>query len=492
MSTSRAGKILAEFLVSSKQKYLSSLKSLQKASKNDWAVVMGNESGDLDTIACAIAYAYHQTHHLHKPTIPLIRVHRKDLRLRAENIYALSLAGVNEPDNQLLLLSDIPEGKWSQRDFALVDHNRLAPEFDSEDGDGERARVVAVIDHHEDEGLYKDADPRLISPTGSCASQVAAYILDNAPGHVDGGHPIPPELYTLLLSAILIDTNLKPISNGGKATALDFHAAAILAPHAVYPEEVPDTDVKSMSNPFLELKPKTSLLQLTTSQSPSPSQELDSIVQLLRTSSPLSALSGALSSKKFDVSHLSVSELLRRDYKEYDFAVEIPEEHSDKISVKAGLSTVPVGLTKWAGGNADEEGRLDLLLSESATYMSERGISVLGVLTTFRKEKRKNGTKGKGMREMVWLIRTDLPSPSVADALAQRIFTTFEANEEIAVKRHKKFKQYTKPSHSAQDDTPHARHDNLIVKVYKQGNANATRKATAPVLRRALDCGANA
>ncbi|KAL0066881.1 Exopolyphosphatase [Marasmius tenuissimus] len=485
MSTSATRRILADFLASSKQKYLSSILSAPKLSRNEWTVVMGNESGDLDTIACAIAYAYHQTHHLHKPTIPLIRIHRNDLKLRAENMYALALAGVNEPENQLLLLSDIPESKWPQREFALVDHNRLAPEFDWVDENEEKSRVVAVIDHHADEGLYKNDDhvakPRLIFPAGSCASLVASYILDNNTNTEKD--TIPPEISMLLLSAILIDTNLKPTSTGGKATELDFHAAAALVRNAIFPDEISKDDVAALLKTLPEINATAPFGQAMSPPVPSPSQDSESIIQLLRSASPLSTLSETLTSKKFDVSHLSVRELLKRDYKEYDYAVQLSSDPSDKTTIKGGLSTVPVGLTKWAG--TGEEGNLDALLAEGVNYMSERGTSVLGVLTQFRKEKRKDGKRGKNKREMAWLIRTDAPSSSVADAVAQKIFTAFEESEEIRAGRHKKFEKYTKSSKSS--PVPHARYDNLIIKVYKQGNAHATRKATAPVLRRALE-----
>ncbi|KAG7095807.1 hypothetical protein E1B28_006507 [Marasmius oreades] len=492
MSNTKLCRILAEFLASSKRSYLSAIRSASEASKNKWTVVMGNESGDLDTIACAIAYAYHQTHHLRKPTIPLIRTHPSDLKLRAENIYALALAGVDDPETQLLLLSDIPKDKWSQREFSLVDHNKLGSEFNSSGTDGKESRVVAVIDHHEDEGLYTDtAEPRLVSPTGSCASHVVAYILHNSPPDCDISTSIPPEISTLLLSAILIDTSMKPVYGGGKATELDLHVAALLAPHAIFPDEISDSDIALMTTALSEVKQVTSaLLPLSTSQSPSPSPTSEIILQSLRASSPIRALLDNLVSKKLDVSHLNVPELLRRDYKEYDHTVAISsDDKGEKVQIKVGLSTVPVRLAKWAGTSASEEGNIDLLLQDGATYMKERGLSVLGVLTTFRKEKRKNGAKGKKAREMAWLIRTDLPSSSAVNVLAQRIFTGLEANDELSVKPHKQFKQFTKPSSkSHSDDTSlHARHNGLIVRVYKQRNANATRKATAPILRQILE-----
>ncbi|KAF9260644.1 DHH phosphoesterase [Marasmius fiardii PR-910] len=440
---------------------------------------MGNESGDLDSIASAIAYAFHQTQHLRNPTIPLIRIHQNNLNLRKENIYALAIAGIDNPEVQLLLPSHLL--KVNQHHFALVDHNRLSPEFHSS-----TARVVAIIDHHVDEGLYTDtAQPRLISPTGSCASQVAAYILQD--NNSDISSLIPPDLSTLLLSAILIDTGLKPVYEGGKATELDIHVARVLAPHAKFPDQVSESDILSMRNTLEGVKPSSSpssLLQLLTSQTPTPSDQLEYISQSLRGSSPIQALSETLAAKKLDVSDLSVSDLLERDYKEYEHFIG-GEKESSQRQIKVGLSTVPVRLSNFAA-STDEKGDIGLLLEHGSSYMKDRGLSVLGVLTTFRKPPGKKGGKGKAAREMVWLVRADGGSST----LAQRIFKGMEANEELSVKPHKRFKRWTKPS-AASDPSDHAlaRHDHLqlIVRVYKQGNANATRKVTAPILRQILE-----
>ncbi|ESK83292.1 exopolyphosphatase [Moniliophthora roreri MCA 2997] len=486
-------RILADFLVASKQHYLSAL----KASKNDWTVVMGNESGDLDTIACAIAYAYHQTHHMNKPTIPFIRIHPDDLKLRAENIYALSLAGVTEPQNQLFLLSDVPEGKWNQTNFALVDHNRLAPEYAQGDGE-EKPRVVAVIDHHEDEGLYTEtANPRTIVPTGSCASQVAAFIFSGTLHDSNSTPPsIPPEVATLLLSAILVDTSLKATSEGGKATDIDVHAAALLMPHVAYPEEVTSEDIQSMASGLAASDVYTTSWASLRSL-PQPESNGTSLAQLLRKSPPLKTLMSTLSAKKSDVSHLSAPELLKRDYKEYTFDVELG---GDKITLKAGLSTVPVELSAWVGaGLHSNDGDITTILTDGREFMEKRGLAILGILTHYQKERKKGG-KPKSKREMAWLIRGDYFSSSgpssetsitSARILACHIFAGIEASEVLSVKKHKKFKRYTLPPSSTDSqlsngDDAHASPSNIMVRIYKQGNAHATRKATAPILRRIL------
>jgi exopolyphosphatase len=97
---------------------------------------------------------------------------------------------------------------------ALVDHNVLRTTYTSPS-----TNVVAVIDHHEDEGQYKDtANSRIVEPAGSCSSLVVRSYQSFS------NLFIPPELSTLSLSAILIDTH--GLKMGGKALDVDREAAA--------------------------------------------------------------------------------------------------------------------------------------------------------------------------------------------------------------------------------------------------------------------------
>ena len=60
-------------------------------------------------------------------------------------------------------------------------------------------RVVGVVDHHEDAGLYLDARERVIESVGSCATLVAEQMLDK-------GVEIEPGLANILLGTVLLDT----------------------------------------------------------------------------------------------------------------------------------------------------------------------------------------------------------------------------------------------------------------------------------------------
>jgi exopolyphosphatase len=146
--------------------------------------VTGNESADLDSCASSIltAYFYHQS--LDKaPTnafrpdavIPLLNIPREDLDLRPELLYLLSKLDVNASnlfclDDLTKLVSDGTLVKSNCHAF-LVDFNRLTGTLADLIDD----RVVGVLDHHDDEGYYKSANPRIVQKTGSCSSLVVNY-----------------------------------------------------------------------------------------------------------------------------------------------------------------------------------------------------------------------------------------------------------------------------------------------------------------------------
>ncbi|CAK5263349.1 unnamed protein product [Mycena citricolor] len=403
----RTDSSLCSFLIKAKAQYLQA-----QSNTHEWTIVMGNEAGDLDSIASAIAFAWIES--AKSSCIPLIQMAREDLILRPENMHALALAGIQNPAEELLTLSDISPSSFPPSiKFALVDHNRLGAAFPSQ------APVVAVIDHHDDEGLYTEtAHPRKVAPAGSCASHVAQMLLLPAAGD-DAMLPVR-DVSTLLLSAILIDTNcLKP---GGKALDVDREAVRNLIPRS------------AMDSPSL----------LT--------DELPAAVR---------RLSDELASKKLDVSHLSTWDLLRRDYKEYTFSLNWIQPVPS--SIHAGLASVSVGLKDLA----DLENAAD-------KWMATRNLTVFGVLTSFRDAEKLGKTSGKPKhrREMAWFIRSSDKAP--ADELASRLQKGLEQSEEIRARRHEQVALEGKPS-------------GMRAMAYEQGNAQATRKASAPLLRSIME-----
>ncbi|WFC95735.1 exopolyphosphatase [Malassezia brasiliensis] len=236
--------------------FLRTRKGLAAHGATHW--VLGNEAGDLDSLACAIGFAFLSQYA--EPSgpqwVPVVQTPRADLVLRPENLAMLHKCSV---DPEALVCVDEMPALGADAVLALVDHNRVSDAFRA-------AHVAAVVDHHADEGMHTDAGARVVVPperAGSCASVLTTYFAPRLPP----APPLPPAMADLLLSAVLIDTyNFSP--EAGKAQAVDEAARAFLARQSSYP----DADAQA-------------------------------------------ALFDALVRAKSDVSGLSVAQKLRRDYK---------------------------------------------------------------------------------------------------------------------------------------------------------------------------------
>lgn len=341
--------------------------------------------------------------------------------LRPENLLALRNTSISL--TSLLHASQLPVSTTELASqgitFTLVDHNKLLPQF----GQG---KVNAIIDHHEDENAHTDASIREITiPTGSCASLVVKHFRPQWEASISRGSPVPPELATLLLSAIVIDTGgLKP---GGKATPVDYEAASFL--YSI------STIAQGQSGSF----------SITNEGGLPPSLKL---------------LSDTLHDAKSDVANLTTYELLMRDYKEYEW----PTQSRNFPTLKVGLSTVPLGLKTWI---AKEQDGWETLMSSTEQYMQEGTLDIEGILTTYRSEK-----KGKHKRQLVLIVRPGgvIRDPQEARSVFERLVGGLEASEVLQLEEWKKEEKVKRQG------------DERLVKVWVQGNAKATRKQIAPLL----------
>ena len=344
---------------------------------------------DLDSIASAIGYAYLSQ----EPNIiPLVQTARDSLHLRPENLLAFSRASI---DSALLLTSsDIPASPAPQPSkYVLVDHNRLLPSLNGD--------VVAILDHHSDEQQHLTANPRVLKPVGSCASLVTVQFTDV---WKTGSSDHLPSVALILLSAILIDTGgLKP---GRKAIDTDYEAAKLLVPQTGL------ATASSMAN--VEGQVPTAIEQY----------------------------SRQLASTKAAVDDLSVTDLLRRDYKEYVV--------TDR---RVGLSTVPVGLKLLVKRDMQK------FWNDIDAYMKDQRLDVLGVLTSYR-----SARKHKHRRQLLFVVK-----PGLSD-VETKLFTGIGTDEDLQC-----------------EERRIAGIGKRRARCWRQGNVKATRKQVAPLVKSLLE-----
>jgi len=221
--------------------------------------VLGNEASDLDSMASSVMYAYYAGQVLSNEKdhvfLPLINIPRADFKLRTVAVYLFHATGIEL--GNLIFTDEIDLDRLQETNrlrLTLVDHNKLAP------SQSRHQNVVeAILDHHEDVGLYPWVESRAIEPVGSTASLIAEQIIQHKPNLIDEGTG------KLLLGTILLDTiNLDPAAK--RVTRKDEKIAALL---------------------------------------------------LTQTGAEQKALFDKLQSEKFNVSSLETYDLLRKDYKEW-------------------------------------------------------------------------------------------------------------------------------------------------------------------------------
>ncbi|KAG7926073.1 hypothetical protein KL925_003835 [Ogataea polymorpha] len=169
------------------------------AEKSRVILVTGNQSADMDSVVSAIAYSTLSSKSL---VLPLINIPRQDFDLRRDIVYAMKHSDINVRD--LIFLDDI-ENCWDQLakvkvDLVLVDHNKPQGDVVKNLMEELGARVVGIIDHHEDEKFFTDASPRIIQKSGSCVSLVLNHYKEQVAR-------IDPKLAKLFLSPLAIDTS---------------------------------------------------------------------------------------------------------------------------------------------------------------------------------------------------------------------------------------------------------------------------------------------
>lgn len=161
-------------------------------------IVCGNEAADFDSVASALTYAFCSYHKdPENLVIPIINIPRAELRLRKDVVATLGRLNVTE--DLLFFAEELRHYKAQYKSIhaILVDHNEVelasVPLIN---------KVIGVIDHHKDQNLYLDANPRIVKTTGSCSSLVFDYWRKTVLGSNSA-----QEMALLLMGASLLDTS---------------------------------------------------------------------------------------------------------------------------------------------------------------------------------------------------------------------------------------------------------------------------------------------
>ncbi|KAK9383002.1 uncharacterized protein V2V93DRAFT_389865 [Kockiozyma suomiensis] len=282
-------------------------------------LVTGNESADLDSFTSSLVFAYltatHPTPAFQNRTyshiIPIVNIPREEVSLRPELHYLLSTLSIPESDvickDEFLSSLSSTEADCESVDVMLLDHNNLLSDLGAKFG----KNVIGILDHHADEELHKDADPRVIEPVGSCTTLVIEYYKDFFSTETADREEAKSisDISGLALAPILVDTaNLT-----SKAVKRDFEAVKLLS------------------------------------------------TAVLDGADPLESYYSALMSAKRSIDDFSLRDILRKDYKEWH------EDNGRSVGIsssvrslkwtveKFGVKAFKAGIEKWA----KEERKLD-------------------------------------------------------------------------------------------------------------------------------------
>lgn len=190
-------------------------------------MTVGNESCDLDSLACALSHAHHLAQKGDVVSLPLLQCARADFALRKDAVWLFQR--LNLDPSKLLYNEDVEGalGRAGSVKVTLVDHTHLTGVLSKLAS----VEVVEIIDHHmgEEEEKKKGGYRLLKEGVGSCSTLVAEQLLGSEQCAVQG--PVA----TLLLAAILVDTvNLSP--DKGRVTAKDTAIAEQLLPLSLLPQ----------------------------------------------------------------------------------------------------------------------------------------------------------------------------------------------------------------------------------------------------------------
>ncbi|KAL8391846.1 hypothetical protein RB599_004677 [Gaeumannomyces hyphopodioides] len=351
----------------------------QRGRSSEWTIVMGNEGGDLDSMAAALTWAYHLEHSTanssnHIKAIALLQTPADALDLRPENTLALDNSQMSSGHSDLLTMNELPEDAETLskdiKGIVIVDHASPLRKWSD-------ARVLSIFDHHQDKGAAPGAKPRVFEKVASCTTLVARQMLDELEALPDEYH-MPHELLELVLSAIAIDS--KGLKSG---TDEDRKTAGRLLRRSNWRKSDLDDKMQSLDDKLREAKK--------------------------------------------DLDDLGVRDLLRRDWKG-----DLVDTYSPRTpTVSLGFSSIPYSLDEQITRTGF--GELFDWFAIEAAWTAQVGADISVALNRY-KGTDENG-KEKKVRELVLCVRSDVRiNNNQADDLFDTVKRAIESHPELQAK----------------------------------------------------------
>jgi exopolyphosphatase len=352
----------------------------QQSKESEWIFVMGNEAGDLDSMASAMAWAYHLEHSTMNTSTPLkaialLQTEMDALDLRPENTVALANSKMTSGHEDLLTMDELPEDPQTLarklKGIVLVDHAAPLRRW-------KEAKILSIFDHHVDAGVAPDANPRIFEKTASCTTIVARQMLDELEKLPEEYH-MPHELLELILSAIAIDS-------GGL-------------------EDGTVADVKTSERVI--------------KRSRWSDRDVDDA---------MGKLNDQLKKAKKDLDDLSVRDLLRRDWK--GDLVDTPSPRTPTVSL--GFASIPYSLDEQIKKTGF--GELFHWFAIHAAWTAATGVDIDVCLNKY-KIRDDQGKKHK-IREIVLTVRDDVRiDEEQADSLFRLVHEALENEKSLGLKK---------------------------------------------------------
>ncbi|OBA24867.1 DHH phosphoesterase [Hanseniaspora valbyensis NRRL Y-1626] len=210
-----------------------SLENIKNLKPSNLKICCGNQSADMDSVMSVVIYSYYNYLYNAKVILPVINIPREDLKLRKDILNLLEKVGINKDTetkkSPLIFIEDIKQLKKVSKctvDAILVDHNEpQGVAIDTID------KVIGIIDHHEDTNSYDKelieslGNPLIIKTCGSCTSLITNYWMPKLQST-----KVNSTVLKLGLAAVLLDTsNFKSKVESPDLEALVYYKNALSA-----------------------------------------------------------------------------------------------------------------------------------------------------------------------------------------------------------------------------------------------------------------------